>query len=73
MLFRPTRSIAHNRYWADDVAYAKQNGGNWDFFIDPPGQGNKMAVPLQAEFWEWLLSTSVANWGLNTYEQGAWP
>ena len=28
-----------------------------------------MAVPLQQEFWEWLLTSAVTEWGLTTYEQ----
>ena len=28
-----------------------------------------MAVPLDQEFWKYLLSSSVTEWGLTTYEQ----
>ena len=28
-----------------------------------------MSLPLQQEFWAWLLTKSVAEWGLTTYEQ----
>ena len=35
--------VAHNRYWSADTNYAKQNGGNWSFFIDTKAEGN-MAV-----------------------------
>ncbi len=59
---------AHNRYWSSNTDYAKQNGGNFDFFIDAAGTGD-MAVPLTMEFWQWLLSSSVREWGLTTYEQ----
>jgi hypothetical protein len=61
--------IAHNRYWSPHTNYAKQNGGDWDFFIDEEGAGD-MAVPLDQDFWVWLLTSSVAEWGLATYEQG---
>jgi hypothetical protein len=60
--------IAHNRYWSANTDYAKANGGAWDFFVDPAGAG-QMAVPLQQAFWEWLLTSSVTEWGLTTYEQ----
>lgn len=59
---------AHNRYWADNTVYAKANGGEWDFYIDPPSRGG-MSLPLQQEFWTWLLTKSVSEWGLTTYEQ----
>eukprot|EP00054_Salpingoeca_dolichothecata_P012674 m.70327 g.70327 ORF g.70327 m.70327 type:complete len:763 (+) comp20068_c0_seq1:336-2624(+) len=62
----------HNRYWATDNVYAKQNGGKWDFVIEngTSGENGKkaLAFPLQQEFWDWLLSTS-ARWGLRVYEQ----
>lgn len=61
--------IAHNRYWSSQTNYAKQNGGPWEFFIDAPGTPDPMAVPLEQSFWDWLLSSSVAEWGLTTYEQ----
>jgi hypothetical protein len=60
--------IAHNRYWSPNTTYAKQNGGAWEFFIDAQGTGD-MAVPLEQAFWAWLLTSSVAEWGLATYEQ----
>ena len=31
----------HNRMWAPDNTYAKQNGGKWNFVID----GSGVAVP----------------------------
>jgi hypothetical protein len=62
---------AHNRYWSADTDYAIQNGGKWQFFIDAPKSpaGGSMAVPLEAAFWEWLLTDAVNEWGLTTYEQ----
>jgi hypothetical protein len=59
---------AHNRYWSANTDYAKQNGGAFDFFINPPGV-KQMAVPLEQSFWNYLLSSSVSEWGLSTYEQ----
>jgi hypothetical protein len=61
--------IAHNRYWSPYTNYAKVNGGAYDFFIDTPGTGSGMAVPLDQAFWVWLLQDSVSEWGLTTYEQ----
>lgn len=26
---------AHNRYWASDTTYAKQNGGKYNFIVEP--------------------------------------
>jgi len=59
---------AHNRYWSSNTDYAKQNGGSFDFFVDPAGKG-QMAVPLDSSFWIWLLNDAVTQWGLSTYEQ----
>ena len=50
------------------LADATANGGAFDFYVDPAGDGS-MAVPLQQEFWEWLLTSAVTEWGLTTYEQ----
>ena len=58
---------AHNRYWDKATGYARQNGGNFDFFLD--GASGKMGVPLQTEFWTWLLTSKVKAWNLGTYEQ----
>lgn len=55
---------AHNRYWSANTDYARQNGGDFDFFVDPQGQGS-MAVPLEQRFWEYLLTDSVTEWGLS--------
>ena len=60
--------IAHNRYWSPNTTYARQNGGDWDFFIDGAGTGT-MAVPLDQAFWVWLLTSSAAEWGLTVLEQ----
>lgn len=55
--------IAHNRYWASDNVYAKQNGGQWDWLIE-----GDISLPLTQGFWDWLMESS-RNWGLRTYEQ----
>ncbi|XP_071115644.1 uncharacterized protein [Haliotis cracherodii] len=54
---------AHNRYWASDTTYAKQNGGQYSFIVE----GTK-ALPLDQIFWDDLLSNG-RKWGLVTYEQ----
>lgn len=43
---------------------ATQNGGKFAF----SDTKYKMVVPLEQEFWDYLLSTSK-QWGLYTYEQ----
>ena len=58
---------AHNRYWAYDNVYAKQNGGEYDFIED--GNNPKGAVPIGQTFWENLLYDGAQNWGLRIYEQ----
>lgn len=59
--------VAHNRYWSDNTDYAKQNGGKWDFILEPNSHKG-LAFPLQQEFWDWLLS-DAKKWGLAVYEQ----
>ncbi|XP_076436393.1 uncharacterized protein LOC143275932 isoform X2 [Babylonia areolata] len=54
---------AHNRYWSVNTTYAKQNGGQFDFFI-----GHQLSLPIGQEFWDWLMQSSV-EWGLVLYEQ----
>lgn len=56
---------------AADTTYATQNGGQWPFYIDAPGSpaGGQMAVPLSQDFWNYLMASSVNEWGLTTYEQ----
>ncbi|XP_048245188.1 uncharacterized protein LOC124119100, partial [Haliotis rufescens] len=54
---------AHNRYWASDTTYAKQNGGQYYFIVE----GTK-ALPLDQIFWDDLLSNG-RKWGLVTYER----
>ena len=57
---------AHNRMWATDNVYAKQNGGNFSWIVD-----KKVAVPIQQEFWNYLM-TQGKQWGLYVYEQDWW-
>ncbi|XP_046561028.1 uncharacterized protein LOC124270049 [Haliotis rubra] len=54
---------AHNRYWASDTTYAKQNGGQYSFIVD-----KTKALPLEQTFWDDLLG-NARKWGLMTYEQ----
>lgn len=55
----------HNRYWASNTTYAKQNGGKWDFLIDQTGD---IALPLDPAFWDMLLTTK-RDTGMIMYEQ----
>jgi len=57
--------VGHNRYWSANTDYAKQNGGQYDFYID---KESEYAVPLTQDFWDMLMETSK-KWGLYTYEQ----
>lgn len=59
--------VAHNRYWSANTDYAKQNGGKWNFIVEPKSH-NGLAFPLEQGFWDWLLS-DARKWGLHTYEQ----
>ena len=56
---------AHNRYWAADAVYAKQNGGAYEWLIDYVKNGS---VPLDQAFWDHLFAGS-SSWGLRVYEQ----
>jgi hypothetical protein len=53
----------HNRYWAADNVYAKNNGGLYDFLT-----GNTTALPVEEAFWDFLLGRAK-NWGMSVYEQ----
>ena len=55
----------HNRYWDSDTDYAKQNGGQYDFLIDPD---SNYALPVDQSFWDFLMQSS-REWGLTVYEQ----
>ena len=56
--------VAHNRYWSPAVAYAKQNGGQYDFIIE---KGHN-AIPTSQAFWDYLMASSK-EWGMAVYEQ----
>ncbi|XP_070576646.1 uncharacterized protein [Ptychodera flava] len=56
---------AHNRWWASDTTYAKQNGGKFNFIIEAD---NGYGLPMDDEFWNYLLKSS-REWGLIVYEQ----
>eukprot|EP01013_Petalomonas_cantuscygni_P008167 TRINITY_DN20876_c0_g1_i1.p1 TRINITY_DN20876_c0_g1~~TRINITY_DN20876_c0_g1_i1.p1 ORF type:complete len:853 (+),score=147.81 TRINITY_DN20876_c0_g1_i1:312-2561(+) len=67
---------AHNRWWAQDVVYAKQNnlGYDYDFLIEAckssgcEGHFQGTALPLEERFWDDLIRNST-RWGLRVYEQ----
>ena len=58
---------AHNRMWAGDTTYAKQNGGDFDFTV-----AGGTSLPMTQDFWMWLIGDSV-KWGLQMYEQDCAP
>ena len=55
--------VGHNRWWAPETDYAKQNGGQYDFVF-----GNSFGLPTEQRFWDDLLRNSSV-WGLRVYEQ----
>ena len=55
----------HNRFWSMNTDYAKQNGGDWNFLLDPTSE---LALPYDQNFWDFLMKSS-REWGLTTYEQ----
>ena len=57
--------VGHNRYWAVDTDYAKQNGGDFDFILEPE---NGKGIPTEQAFWDFLMKSSK-EWGLSVYEQ----
>eukprot|EP00659_Diplonema_papillatum_P007521 gene7521-11520_t len=59
--------VAHNRYWSSNTDYAKQNGGKYNFLVEPNSQSG-VAIPQDQEFWDDLLAEAKV-WGLATYEQ----
>jgi len=54
----------HNRMWATDNTYAKQNGGKYNFIID----GSNVSVPDDQNFWNDLLMNKTKS-GMFMYEQ----
>lgn len=63
--------LAHNRYFSSDNVYAKQNGGDYQFYVDAPGSpaGGQMALPTEQRFWNDLLNNATREWGLSAYLQ----
>ena len=55
--------LAHNRWWAPETDYARQNGGQYDFVIQ-----NNFGLPTEQRFWDDLIRNSSV-WGLRVYEQ----
>ena len=53
----------HNRYWAPDNIYAKQNGGDYEFIVE-----TDYAIPVEQRLWDDLIKNAT-DWGLVTYEQ----
>jgi len=55
----------HNRFWSAKTPYAKQNGGNYEFIVEPH---NQKSIPVDQRFWDDLLANAT-KWGLINYEQ----
>ena len=55
--------LAHNRWWAPETDYAKQNGGGYTFVF-----GNNYGLPVEQRFWDDLMRNSSV-WGLRMYQQ----
>eukprot|EP00051_Salpingoeca_urceolata_P021745 m.344479 g.344479 ORF g.344479 m.344479 type:complete len:749 (-) comp19854_c2_seq17:290-2536(-) len=53
----------HNRFWAPDNTYAKQNGGDYEFIIE-----EKYALPIEQRFWDMLMLEKRKS-GMFMYEQ----
>ena len=50
--------MGHNRFWAVDNVYCKQNGGDYDFVVEKKGDApdfNNFAWPTEQRFWDDLL------------------
>lgn len=56
---------AHNKFWDIKVQYARENGGNYNFILDPL---SGKSLPDDYKFWQDLLFNGT-QWGLKTYEQ----
>jgi len=56
---------AHNRYWAPDNVYSKENGGKYNFLTE---KENLRALPADPAFWKDFFNSTTA-WGLDVYEQ----
>ena len=55
--------VAHNKWWAAETQYAKQNGGMYDWVVE-----DVFSVPTDPRFWIDLFVNATL-WGLHTYEQ----
>ena len=63
--------MGHNRFWAVDNVYCKQNGGDYDFVVEKKGDApdyRNFAWPTEQRFWDDLMYNST-KWGLFMYEQ----
>lgn len=47
----PLSLVSLCRYWAGNTTYAKDNGGSWDFIVEPE---NQLAIPVEEAFWEYV-------------------
>ena len=58
----------HNRYWATDNIYAKQNGGDYDFIVE-----KSYAIPTEQKLWDDLIAlpfyTSVGVFRISSQRQ----
>lgn len=55
----------HNRMWAADNIYAKQNGGKYDFIIN-----DNLAIPTGQDLWDDLIANKTKGGiPLSVYEQ----
>ena len=58
----------HNRMWSDNNVYAKQNGGNYNFIVEPspedgpatPGESG-LAIPNDQTLWDDLIANKTKN------------
>ena len=57
--------VAHNRYWATDTVYSRENGGQFTFVTE---KETNRSLPQDPDFWKYLFSSSL-DWGLEVYEQ----
>ncbi len=53
----------HNRHWANNNVYAKQNGGKYNFILE-----DTYGIPTEQRFWDDLIAGKKAA-GLVVYEQ----
>ena len=46
------------------IHYINQNGGKFEFIVE-----SEASLPVDPDFWDFLLSSSKNTWGLLVYEQ----